>query len=81
MPVQGTFVVVITKDIYIRYVECTYVANINALGKTLDSIRLHKHERTKSISDNQRLLFTSILNGDYLSQKAKKCYGFKNLNI
>ena len=73
--------VVITKDIYIRYVECIYVAKINALGKTLHSIRLHKHGRTKSISDNQRLLFTSILNGDYLSQKAKKCYGFKNLNI
>ena len=67
--------VVITKDIYIRYVECTYVAKINALGKTLRSIRLYKHERTKSISDNQRLLFTSILNGDYLSQKAIKCYG------
>ena len=81
MPVRGTFVMVITKDIYIRYVECTYVAKINALGKTLHSIRLHKHERTKSISDNQRLLFTSILNGDYLSQKEKKCYGFKNLNI
>ena len=68
--------VVITKDIYIRYVECTYVAKINVLGKTLHSIRLYKHERTKSISDNQRLLFTSILNGDYLSQKAIKCYGF-----
>lgn len=76
MPVRGTFVVVITKDIYIRYVECTYVAKINALDKTLHSIRLYKHERTKSISDNQRLLFTSILNGDYLSQKAIKCYGF-----
>lgn len=72
MPVRGTFVVVITKDIYIRYVECTYVVKMNALGKTLHSIRLYKHERTKSISDNQRLLFTSILNGDYLSQKAKK---------
>ena len=76
MPVRGTFVVVITKDIYIRYVECTYVAKINVLGKTLHSIRLYKHERTKSISDNQRLLFTSILNGDYLSQKSIKCYGF-----
>ena len=44
--------VVIMKDIYIRYVECTYVVKINALGKTLHSIRLYKHERTKTISDN-----------------------------
>lgn len=32
---QVGIVVVITKDIYRRYVECTYVAKINALGKTL----------------------------------------------
>ena len=72
--------VVITKDIYIRYVECTYVAKINALGRTLHSIRLYKHERTKSISDNQRLLF--YFDTKWRLPKSEsdkmliKCYGF-----
>lgn len=55
--------------------------NMAALGKTLHSIRLYKHEGMKSISDNQRCFLLRSKWRLSKSKSKKNCYGFKNLNI